>query len=174
MTLLALGDQEHSIGAFPVGCKGPFGMAFADQQHWLYVACWDHSQIALIDTAHRTPTRIFSGGTLPAWIQTRPGSNETWVSDEARGTVTLYRSGTSTSLATIGTAAGPSDIAFDATGRQAWVSNETAGSVSHIDTAHRRKLADIPVGNVPQGMALTEDGKLLLVAQLRLEHTFAG
>lgn len=164
VTLLALDEEERKLETFPVACKGPFGLDFTNDGRWLYVACWDHSQVVLIDTSHRRKPQIFAGGHLPAWIQARAGSDETWISNEGSGTVTVYRSGTSTSLATISTDVGPSDIVFDRTGKEAWVSNETAGNVSRIDAMHHRKLLDVPVGKVPQGMALTTRGDRLLVA----------
>ena len=164
VTLVALEEEERTLETFPVPCKGPFGLAFANEHRWLYVACWDDSQVALIDTSHRRKPQIFAGGRLPAWIRERPGSDETWISNEGSGTVTVYRSGTPTSLGTITTAAGPSDVVFDRTGREAWVSNEKDDTVSRIDAEHHRKLCDIPVGKVPQGMALTHKGDRLLVA----------
>jgi YVTN family beta-propeller protein len=164
ITFFALESEERELGTISVGCKGPFGLAFADERKWLYAACWDHSKIVLVDLRNDRKPQVFQGAKLPAWIQSRDSADEIWISNEAAGTVTVYRCGSSTVMKTIPTSAGPSDILFTDQGRTAWVSNETAGNVSMIDAEHYQKIRDIPVGKVPQGMALTNKKDRLLVA----------
>ena len=164
ITIIGLSPTAHELETIPVACKGPFGLAFTSEKDWLYVACWDHSQVVLIDLRTHHPPQISQGARLPAWIRLRDGAPEMWVSNEGAGKVTVYRTGTSTVLAEIPTGAGPSDIVFTGNGKKAWVSNETADTVSLIDAEHHRKLSDIPVGKIPQGMALTSNKDRLLVA----------
>jgi YVTN family beta-propeller protein len=164
ITIIGLNPTAHELETIPVACKGPFGLAFTSEKDWLYVACWDHSQVVLIDLRTHRPPQIFQGARLPAWIRLRDGAPEMWVSNEGAGKVTVYRTGTSSVLAEIATGAGPSDIVFTESGKKAWVSNETAGTVSLIDAEQHRKLRDITVGKIPQGMALTSNKDRLLVA----------
>jgi len=164
VTLLSLSENERAIATIPLACKGPFGLSFTSHRDWLYVACWDQAKIALIDVTARRPTQIFNSGKWPAWIEARNHSNETWISDEAKGIVSIYRSGTSVVLSTISTGPGTSDIVFNRNGTRSWVSNETAGTVSWIDARRHRKIRDIQVGAVPQGMTLTSNEESLLVA----------
>jgi YVTN family beta-propeller protein len=164
ITLIGLDPEERELETIPVACKGPFGLAFTPQRDWLYVACWDHSQVALIDIRSHRESKIFQSARLPAWIRLRDGSPEIWVSNEGAGKVTVYRSGTATILSEIPTGVGPSDIVFTERGKKAWVSNETSGNVSLIDAENHRKIRDIPVGKVPQGMALTSKQDRLMVS----------
>lgn len=164
VTLIAVEPEEHEIRSIPVSCKGPFGVAFDHNREWLYTACWDHSQIALINLRSKANPVIFHGASLPAWIRARDRSNEMWISNEGSRKVTIYRSGTSNVLGEIITGEGPSDIVFTNNGRKAWVSNETSGNISLLDAERKRKIRDTPVGKVPQGMAVTNGERLLLVA----------
>jgi YVTN family beta-propeller protein len=164
ITIIGLNPTAHELETIPVACKGPFGLAFTAEKDWLYGACWDHSQVVLINLRTHHQPQIFQGARLPAWIRLRDSAPEMWVSNEGAGKVTVYRTGTSTVLAEIPTGAGPSDIVFTGNGKKAWVSNETAGTVSLIDAEHHRKLQDITVGKTPQGMALTSNKDRLLVA----------
>lgn len=165
LTLIGLEkDGEREIGTIALACKGPFGLAFGNPKNWLYTACWDQSRIALIDLKSAEPANIFAAPRLAAWIQSREGKNEVWVSNEGTGTVTIYRSGTTQAVQTIRVGAGPSDIAFSDEGRKAWISNETAGTVSLVNAETYQKIRDIPVGKVPQGMAVTRAKDRLLVA----------
>jgi YVTN family beta-propeller protein len=164
IVFIALDEVEHLIETIPVPCKGPFGLAFSADRRWLYTACWDHSQIALVDLqADRSP-QVFRGAKQPAWMRLRDPGREMWASNEGAGKVTIYRSGGATILGEIRTGVGPSDIVFSEDGRKAWVSNETSGTVSLIDAERRTKLQDISVGTTPQGMALTAKKDRLLVA----------
>jgi YVTN family beta-propeller protein len=163
VTLVGLDGTSREIGTIPLACKGPFGIAFSQKQHWLYTTCWDHSKIALIDLRHQGEPQLFAAPRLPAWIRLRESADEIWISNEGAGTVTVYQAGSSTALAEIATGAGPSDIVFTHNGRRAWISNETAGTVSLVDAVRRKKILDIPVGKVPQGMAVAVRQKRLLV-----------
>lgn len=164
IVFIALDNVEHLVETIPVPCKGPFGLAFSADRHWLYTACWDHSQVALVDLrVDRTP-EVFRASKLPAWIRSRDHSAEMWVSNEGAKKVTIYRSGTAKILGEIQTGVGPSDIVFTNNGRKSWVSNETSGTVSLIDADHRTNLQDVTVGKTPQGIALTAKQDRLLVA----------
>src|SRR5947209_751878 len=87
VTLLSLSENERTIATIPLACKGPFGLSFTSHRDWLYVACWDQAKVALIDVTAGRPTQIFNSGKWPAWIEARNHSNETWISDEAKGIV---------------------------------------------------------------------------------------
>jgi YVTN family beta-propeller protein len=164
IAFIALDEVEHLIETISVPCKGPFGLSFSADRRWLYTACWDNSQVALVDLQFDRTPHVFRGAKQPAWMRLRDPGREMWTSNEGAGKVTIYRSGGATILGEIATGVGPSDIVFTDDGRRAWVSNETSGTVSLIDAERRTKLQDITVGKTPQGMALTAKKDRLLVA----------
>jgi YVTN family beta-propeller protein len=164
IVVIALDEVEHLIETIPIPCKGPFGLAFSADRRWLYTACWDHSEVALVDLQADREPQVFRGAKQPAWMRLRARGREMWTSNEGAGEVTIYRSGGSTILGEIATGVGPSDIVFSDDAEKAWVTNETSGTVSFIDAERHTKLRDITVGTTPQGMALTAKKDRLLVA----------
>jgi YVTN family beta-propeller protein len=164
VTLLRLDVDERVVSTIPLGCKGPFGLAFGARRDWLYAACRDQSQVSLIDLRRRQESARFNARRMPTWARLRNGSDEVWMSNEGSATVMIYQTGTSTVRSEFSTGAGPSDITFSTGGKSAWISNEGAGTVSLIDAKSRQKIRDVPVGSAPQGMAMTNGGDRLLVA----------
>lgn len=54
-------------------------------------------------------------------------------------------------------------VAVSKKGGRAYVANVRSGTISVLDIDAGKKLADIPVGGMPEGIALTPDGKQLWV-----------
>ncbi len=156
--------DEREAFSVPVSCIGPFGVALSPDRRWLYSACTDNSRVSVIDLRRRLETRALDAPRLPAWARARPGASEVWVSNEASGTVTIYDTVSTATLAEVHTGSGPSDICFTSDGKTAFVANEASGIVSWVDAGSRKKVRDIAVGKVPQGLALTQDGQSLVVA----------
>jgi len=163
ITLLRLDVDEREVATVPLHCKGPFGLAFV-QRISLYSACWNDSKISILDLKQVADTNSVSASKLPAWVANRESGDEVWISNEDRGTVSVYGARTGRFLTEVATGKGPSDILFTEEGKRAWTSNEGGGTISVLDGDSRAKTADIQVGQVPQGIALTTDGKYLLVA----------
>jgi YVTN family beta-propeller protein len=57
-------------------------------------------------------------------------------------------------------------VAVSPDGRRAFTANIGSGTVSVIDLVTATKLADIPVGGRPEGIALSRDGRVLWVGDL--------
>jgi YVTN family beta-propeller protein len=163
VTLVRLDVDERVVSTIPLGCEGPFGLAFGTRRDWLYAACPAQSEVSLIDLRRRQESAKFKAGKLPTWVRLRTGSNEVWISNGGSGTVTIYRTGTSTVVGEFSTGSAPSDIVFSAGDKLAWVSNEGSGTVSLIDGESRNKIRDVPVGRAPRGMAMTHAGDRLVV-----------
>jgi YVTN family beta-propeller protein len=162
VTLLRLDVEEREVRTIPLECKGPFGLAFVRRDS-IYSACWNGSKISVIDLGRGSESRQIPSARLPAWIAYRDGSDEIWISNEDRGTVSIYSASNAKLLAEVPTGKGASDIVFPQGDARAWISNEGEGTVSVLDGKSRRKIKDIPVGKVPQGMALAGHGNLVLV-----------
>ncbi len=61
-------------------------------------------------------------------------------------------------------------VAIAPAGGRAYVANIASGTVSVVDIDKRVKIADIPVGGRPEGIALTPNGKQLWVGDLSAPH----
>ena len=57
-------------------------------------------------------------------------------------------------------------VAVSRTGGLAYTANIASGTVSVIDLTAQRKLRDIPVGGKPEGIALSNDDRILWIADL--------
>jgi YVTN family beta-propeller protein len=164
ITFLRLDVEEREVTTVRLGCKGPFGLSFV-RREFLYSSCWNDSKVSIYDLASRSEIQeLTTTARLPAWTTYRNGRNEVWISNEDRGTVSIYDAHNRVLVSEVSTGKGASDIVFSNTGSRAWISNETDNTVSVVDANSRRKMTDISIGKVPQGMALAEKSDTILVS----------
>ena len=90
-------------------------------------------------------------------------SDKVYVTNQAAGTMTVYKKSDNTVLATVNVGASPSAIVVNTAGTRAYVANSTAGTVTVINTTDYSVAATIKVGNTPSSLALTPDGTRLVV-----------
>lgn len=92
------------------------------------------------------------------------------VTTEKSKSLTLVDPATGTVSAVATDQQGSHMVAVAPTGGRAYVANIASGTVSVIDVDKRVKIADIPVGGRPEGIALTPDGGQLWVGDLAAPH----
>ena len=90
-------------------------------------------------------------------------SDKVYVTNQAAGTMTVYKKSDNSVLATVPVGASPSAVVVNSAGTRAYVANSTANTVTVINTANYAVVATVKVGINPSSLALTPDGTRLLV-----------
>jgi len=68
----------------------------------------------------------------------------------------------------------PLSVAVSPDGKTLYVSDKTAGCVARLDAATGDTLGETPVAGEPHGLALSADGRILYVAQRKINSKRAG
>jgi YVTN family beta-propeller protein len=155
----------HSEGLTAAGTlvtgSAPAGLVVARDGSWLASADRDANQISVCDLAssqlrHRIPT-----GLRPFGISLGPGGR-LFTANVGSDSVTVADPVTGEVEATIPVGARPYAISFGA--GAGFVTNQYADTVSVFDLKSLRVTATIDVGEYPEGIDATPDGKTLVVA----------
>lgn len=140
--------------------SAPAGLAVSPDGRFLVSADRDADRVSVFDLATLAPHAAIRVGTRPFGLGFAPdgrlfvgnvGSDDVTVLDPAGGV-----------LATVPVGARPYGVAF-ARGR-AFVTNQYADTVSVIDLATLAPVAEIAVGEYPEGIDVTSDGATVVVA----------
>ena len=89
--------------------------------------------------------------------------DKVYVTNQAAGTMTVYKRSDNSVLATVPVGASPSAVVVNSAGTRAYVANSTAGTVTVINTTDYSVVTTIKVGSTPTSLALTPDGTRLVV-----------
>jgi len=154
------GSRSSPIGiaVSPDGCTGYVGLELANE-------------VAVVNGSAGTATFI-AGIPAPLGIAISPNGKTLYVvSNIASGVVSVIDTTTQTVAATIGVGVDPVAVAVSADGSQAFVSNSNGGigngTVSIINTATDAVTGTpIAVGAFASGIAVTPDGKYVLVTDM--------
>ena len=127
---------------------------------------------ALALAADREPALIVDGsvgtGGSPSGVAV--SGDKVYVTNQAAGTMTVYKRSDNSVLATVPVGASPSAVVVNSAGTRAYVANSAAGTVTVINTANYSVVTSIKVGVSPSSLALTPDGTRLLVTNGGVEH----
>ncbi len=147
-----IGRVVHTI---PVG-NGPSGIAFGEGAVW--VANATDRTVTQIDpdTGH---SRVLPAGAGADGIAV--GDGAVWVTSESAGTLTRIDPRAGIVTPPVHTGHGASAVTVGAGG--VWVANTLDGTVSRVDPTSNNVLATTGVGAGPTGLAVTDDGKAVLV-----------
>lgn len=139
----------------------PAGLSLSDNGRFLASADRDADQVSVFDAETLTLLHRVTVGSRPFGLRFAPdgrlfvgnvGSNDISILDPVAGT----------NLATVPVGARPYGVAF-ASGR-AFVTNQYEDTVSVIDMQTLREETRIEVGEYPEGIDTTADGKRIVVA----------
>lgn len=144
----------------------PHEIAVSPDSRTVAVVHYGGSAVELFDTGSLASIRIIDLGTNegPHGIQwTR--DNRLVITTERSGTLTLVDLDDGDRVSSVATGAEVSHmVVLSPDERTAYVANMGSGSVSVIDLVAGTKVADIPAGDTPEGLALSPDGRTLWVA----------
>jgi YVTN family beta-propeller protein len=140
-----------------------------------YVANLDDNTVSVIDTARNAVVATIPVGGFPDGVAATPDGTRAYVTNGFDNNVSVIDTASNTVVATIPVGAAPDAIAITPDGTNsceqddrrhqplAYLTNAADDTVSVIDTASNTVVATIPVGQDPNGVAITSDGKQVYV-----------
>jgi len=173
----ALLDATDPAAPFPYACL------LDETRHRLYVTCWGHAHIAVIDTATFTVAARWATEEHPNELLLSPDSRRLFVANANRNTVTVLDTATGLPIETLlaeltpSTPPGntPNALALSPDGHRLFVANANINAISVFDISKpgaARPLGFIPTGWYPTSVRVTADGKTLLVANGKGSRSF--
>ncbi|WP_165235028.1 bifunctional YncE family protein/alkaline phosphatase family protein [Aquisphaera insulae] len=153
----------------------PFGMAWDESAHRLYVSLWNRAAVAVVDTEARKVVATIATQEHPNEMLLAKGGKLLYVANANRNSVSVIDTQAGKSIETIGTAidpaapAGctPSSLALTPDGSVLLVANANTNHVSLINVKEpgaSTPLGFIPTGWYPTSVRLSDDGKTIYVA----------
>ncbi len=124
-------------------------------------------RVSVLHRATLRPIRILGGFTAPHIVTVSPNRRYAYVTDDARGTVTVIRLSDATITAVAAVGAGAHHLTFSPDGHRAWVTlGESADRISVLDTrdlAHPRLIAHFSPGFPAHDLSFSPDGRRIWV-----------
>jgi YVTN family beta-propeller protein len=128
----------------------------------------DNDSVSVFNVANDAKTKVaeIAVGKEPWCVAITPDDEKAYVTNMASGTVSVISTVSKQVIDTIKVGTEPFGCALTPDGRDLYVANQSSGTVSVIDT-RRDKVTDTidEVGVKPHGIAITADGKRVLVTQ---------
>ncbi|MGH1572266.1 YncE family protein [Methylobacterium sp. P31] len=149
-TLVA--DGEIAVGA------SPSGIAVSPDGATLYVANREADTISVVDVAARRETKVIPVGQHPFGITLDAASGRVYTANVTSDDVSVIDLAAGREIGRVPTGRRPYVIAL-AQGR-GFVTDQYAGSVTAFDLATLKPIADVDVGDHPEGIAAGGDGRL--------------
>jgi YVTN family beta-propeller protein len=149
--------KDLSVGSYPSA------LAFFPASHLLFVANSSSSSVTVISTTTFTVLGTFATQLDPIGLAVSP-SGYLYVASPASNTVTVYTT-TGTQVAQISGFDYPYAMAVDAQHNTLYVANDTDnGTVTVVNLANNQVVTTIPVGVLPDAVAVSLDGTQIFVA----------
>lgn len=171
---LASGEAVAEIAT----CETPHELAISPEGDLLAVACYGGEDIAFHETASLVLAhRVKLGeGARPHGIVWHDNGH-IYATAEGRKSVFAVshpRSAAAASVVESTTGqAGTHMIAVDAQGRYAWTADMGSATATLVDLKAQRAMKSVPLGQEPEGIALTPDGQTLWVSARGSNEAFA-
>jgi YVTN family beta-propeller protein len=145
------------VAKIPVG-KGPAQTGFTPDGRLGFVSLSQENSVALIDPATRKVVARIPVGTVPIQLFATPDSRLLLVANQGTKqspgkTVSVIDIAERRVANTVETGAGAHGVIVDRDGRHAFVTNIYAGTVSVLDLKSMKVVANIVVGNSPNGIS---------------------
>ncbi len=149
----------------------PAGLAVAPDGRTLLVAENLANRLQAIDLTTGQPGREAATGALPYAVTLIPSGEKAYISNWGGRTVTVVRVDPLAVTATVTVGLHPGALAVDPVRPRLYVANTDDDSVSIVDTRRDRVVATVslapypnaPEGSVPDGLAVSDDGRWLFV-----------
>ncbi|MDA9464949.1 YVTN family beta-propeller repeat protein [Bradyrhizobium sp. CCBAU 53415] len=145
-------------GRIEVG-GGPLGIAVAPDGKSVYVADWYAAAVRLIDAASRSVTASIAVGASPSGLAVTPDGKLLLSADRDDDVIDIAEG---REVARVPVGMRPYAVAL-AQGR-GFVTDQYGGTVSVFDLASLKPIKRINVGDYPEGINATADGKRVVVA----------
>lgn len=159
----------HVTATIPVPAR-PHGIAIAPDGRWVYVACVEGGSVAVLDAATRVQvgTIALPVGAKPYAVAVSRDGRYLYVPDNFAARLFVIDIAARRVVGAVAIGLRAALVARSADGATLYVTNGASGTVSVLDLAanpiHPRLRATISVGAYPHGLALTPDGRYLVVA----------
>jgi YVTN family beta-propeller protein len=169
--------SNRVVATIPVGTF-PDGVATTPDGSRAYVTNEFDATVSVIDTASNKVVATIPVGGNPSGVATTPDGTHAYVTSSNFGTVSVIDRASNTVVDTIPVGVFPTGVATTPVGIHpperddrrhqplAYVTNQVDNTVSVIDTAGNTVVATIPVGDNPNGVAITPDGTRAYVTNL--------
>jgi YVTN family beta-propeller protein len=153
----------------------PYGLAWDERRHRLYVSLWNRSAVAVVDTESLKVTGSIPTQEHPNEILMARGGQVLYVANANRNTVTVIDTKADKAVETIGTAidprapggSTPSSLALTPDESVLLVANANTNNLAVVNVKElgaSTPLGFIPTGWYPTSVRLSRDGKTIYVA----------
>ncbi|HWG28664.1 GH92 family glycosyl hydrolase [Actinospica sp.] len=148
---LATDTVSHTIA---VGAA-PFGVAVTPDSGKVFVTNGGGSSVSVIDAATDAVTATIPVGAGPQYVQISPNGQTAYVADSGTGGITPIDVSTLTAGSFIATGSGAYAVGFSPDGTTAWVVDSNVNNVVPITVAGGVAGSPVTVGDVPDGVTVT-------------------
>ena len=142
--------------------KSPSGIAVTPDGATLLVANRESDSVSVIDVATRKETRRIAVGTHPFGLTLSPDGTRAYTANVLSDDVSAIDIAAGRETGRVKTGQRPYVIAF--AGGRGFVTDQYSNTVTAFDPATMQTLGAIDVGDHPEGIAATRDGKTVVVA----------
>lgn len=140
-------------------------LALSPDGRWLAAANPESGTVTLRRTGRLEKGREIAVGRAPRSVCFTPDGGWLIVANHGSNDLSIIRVGSRKERVRVPTGAMPSAVVAD--GRRVFVAEAGAGTVASFDLESRRLERRVSVGDFPEALALSPDGKRLLVSRLR-------
>ncbi len=148
----------------------PHSIEISPDGRWVYAACFGGSSIAVINAANATLFKVvpLPANSVPYGLAVSSDGRALYASDDFSGRLYVIDTTTFQFEPTLTVGRGPALIARSPDGKMIYVSDGGSASVSPVnispDPLHPTVLPAVAVDGTPHGIAVTPDGRYVVVA----------
>ena len=147
-----------------ISVPNAFGLALSrDGSRLLVGVTGGSNSVAVINTNNNTVVGTLTGAGAPNSVEISPDGTTAYIVNQLGGTVTARTIATDALLTTYSGFSGPRHAVLSADGSKLYVSNSNSNTVSVLTLAGGA-VVNVPVGNLPWGVAISPDGSAVYVA----------
>jgi len=148
----------------------PHGIVLSPDGRFVYASCYGAHAVAVINVATETlaHTVVLPVASEPYGIGISADGRYVYASDNFTGRLMIVNTTTDTYVGSVQIGLHPALIARSPNGKLLYVANGGSRTVSALDIgtdpAHPKVIATVPVQGYPHGLAVTPDGRYVVVA----------
>ncbi|GJD50305.1 Virginiamycin B lyase [Methylobacterium crusticola] len=149
-------EAEIAVGT------SPSGLAATPDGRWLVAADRDDDALSLVDTATRQRVAVIPVGTRPFGVTVAPDGARAYAANVGSNDVSVVDLAARREIARVPVGERPYAVAL--AGGRAFVTDQYGGTVSTFDTATLAPGPRLTVGDYPEGIQASRDGRRVYVA----------